>query len=186
MIDTETNWVDEVMSVGVVLADAASLLPLASRYYIFPREAEVGGMYESSLYADTACAPLHLSRKEALADIGAFLNEAGVDEVFAYNARFDAGHLPELDGFFWYDIMRLASYRQYNRFIPETAELCSTGRLRRGFGVERILRMLAGECSYAETHNAVRDAEDELTIMRLLALPLTEYRIALIRGKNRA
>ena len=58
--------------------------------------------------------------------------------------------------------MRLAAYRQHNPRIPATAELCSTGRLKRGYGVEDMLRLLSGNRGYRESHNALLDALDEL------------------------
>ena len=66
------------------------------------------------------------------------------------------------------------------RLIPEEilaggAECCSTGRLKRGYGVEAMLRLLSGSRTYRETHNAFHDAFDELEIMRLLAHPLDAY-----------
>ena len=99
-----------------------------------------------------------------------------VQSIFAYNACFDRNHLPELRGFDWYDIMRLAAYRQHNPKIPANADCCTTGRLKRGYGVEPMLRLLSGDCTYRETHNAVLDAVDELGIMRLLRKRLEEYR----------
>jgi len=71
--------------------------------------------------------------------------------------------------------MRLAAYRQFNPCIPACADCYSTGRLKRGYGVEPILRLLSGKQRYQETHNAVLDALDELSIMRLLGIPLSEY-----------
>jgi hypothetical protein len=35
---------------------------------------------------------------------------------------FDKRHLPELGGYAWYDIMKLAAYRQYNPKIPASME----------------------------------------------------------------
>ena len=70
--------------------------------------------------------------------------------------------------------MRLAAYKQYNSAIPENAECCKTGQLKRGYGVEPILRMLGKEMYY-ETHNALMDAMDELEIVRLLGHPVDMY-----------
>jgi len=56
--------------------------------------------------------------------------------------------------------------------------------LKRGYGVENILKMLSGNHRYYETHNAVLDAEDELQIMQLLGHGLNEYEIALLSDKN--
>ena len=39
----------------------------------------------------------------------------------------------------------------------------------------RMLRLLSGKARYCETHNAVLDALDELSIMRLMNIPLCQY-----------
>ena len=76
--------------------------------------------------------------------------------------------------------MRLAAYRQYNWAIPDCADCYKTGRLKRGYGVEAVLKMLSNNKQYSETHNAVLDAQDELEIIRLLGYEIKEYDIALI------
>ena len=108
------------------------------------------------------------------------MDSYNVQKLFAYNARFDKMHLPEYSRYKWYDIMRLAAYRQYNRAIPDTADCYRTGRMKRGYGVESILIMLSENHEYMETHNAVLDAEDELQIMQLLGHGLSEYDIACV------
>lgn len=103
------------------------------------------------------------------------MSQYDVDTVFAYNASFDRNHLPELRNYRWHDIMRLAAYRQYNPKIPKNADCCSTGRLKRGYGVEPMLRLLSQQYCYQETHNAILDARDELEIMRLLGYKIEDY-----------
>ncbi len=177
VIDTETNWNDEVMSVGVVAADSQTWEKLDSLYYIIDPEYRVGGMYAGELRPDEkdVCVA---DRKRALHEIGQWLDTYHVQKLFAYNASFDKRHLPEYAGYEWYDIMRLAAYRQYNKAIPESAECCRTGKLKHGYGVEAILKMLSKNTGYSETHNAVLDAEDELRIMKLLGRKISEYEIA--------
>ena len=174
VIDTETNWADRVMSIGTVIADAESFKPIAVKYHILPDECAVGGMYISTLYVDTPVAPVHCSREDAIRDLVVWFSEHGVRSVFAYNAKFDRSHLPELCDFRWYDIMRLAAYRQFNPKIS-VDECCSTGRMRRGYGVEPMLRRLSDRHTYSESHNALHDALDELEIMRLLGYRPDEY-----------
>ena len=58
--------------------------------------------------------------------------------------------------------------------IPVSAECCKTGRLKRGYSVENIMRMF-GNSDYIESHNALLDARDELEIMRLLGYPIDTY-----------
>ncbi len=174
VIDTETNWADQVMSIGIVVANGETYEALDARYCVFDPEYQIGGMYESVLFPrELACAMM--SRQEGMAELAAWLKGHGVDAVFAYNANFDRNHLPEFSNFHWFDIMRLAAYRQYNPTIPRDAECCATGRLKRGYGVEPTLRRLSGDGGYRETHNALYDAVDELQILRLLGHPMEKY-----------
>lgn len=183
VIDTETNWNDEVMSIGVVVADSETMKKIDSVYYIIDPEYRVGGMYSYELQLDEkrACVT---NRRQALKEIKEWLNTYHVQKLFAYNACFDKNHLPEYSKFEWYDIMRLAAYRQYNRAIPDSAECCKTGRLKRGYSVENVLRMFSKNERYSEKHNAVLDAEDELKIMQLLGHRINEYDIAFISDKK--
>lgn len=183
VVDTETNWNDEVMSIGVVIADAENMTKTDSRYYIIDPEYRVGGMYSNELRIDQkgVCVA---DRKQALKEIRRWLDACHVKKLFAYNASFDKRHLPEYSGYEWYDIMRLAAYRQYNRAIPGCADCYKTGKLKQGYGVEDILKMLGENKRYRETHNAVLDAEDELQIMQLLGHKISEYDIAFLAVKK--
>ena len=167
VIDTETNWADQVMSIGTVIADEDYKI-IGVKYHVLPLECEVGGMYEAALFLDIPFPPVLCTRQEAMADLKAWFSQYGIHDIFAYNACFDRNHLPELGAFQWFDIMRLAAYRQFNPCIPDCADCFSTGRLKRGYGVEPMLRLLSGNRNYRETHNAVLDALDELQIMALL------------------
>ena len=175
VIDTETNWADQVMSIGTVIADADTFQALEAKYHILPIECEIGGMYYDTLFLETPVKPILCTRAEAIADLKVWFSHHGIRSIFAYNACFDRNHLPELRDLEWHDIMRLAAYRQYNVKIPKDAPCCSTGRLKRGYGVEAMLRLLSGSTTYRETHNAFHDAFDELRIMTLLAHPLDAY-----------
>lgn len=176
VIDTETTWRDKVMSLGAVIADSATMQPVETRYYILDPEYREGGMYSSSLVLEKAHENALTTREDAIRDLIACLARQHTDTVFAYNARFDRAHLPELAPYLWKDIMALAAYRPHNPRIPETAPLYSTGRLKRGYGVEPILRLLSGDTAYHETHNALFDALDELRIMALLGHPPAAYK----------
>ena len=175
VMDTETNWADQVMSIGTVIAEGDDFTLLDRKYHILPIECQIGGMYENTLYIETPVQPILCTRQEAIADLKAWFQSYGIDAIFAYNACFDRNHLPELRHYQWYDIMRLAAYRQHNPKIPSWADCCSTGRLKRGYGVESMLRLLSKDHCYCESHNAFYDAMDELEIMRLLGHPLNKY-----------
>ena len=176
VIDTETNWADQVMSIGTVIADDTSFAVLDGKYHILPIECEIGGMYENTLFIDTSVTPILCTRAEAIADLKNWFCACNIHSVFAYNACFDRNHLPELQDYQWYDIMRLAAYRQYNHKIVADDNCCATGRLKRGYGVEPMLRLFSGNCSYRESHNAFHDALDELEIIKLLGYGPETYK----------
>ncbi|WP_029232301.1 hypothetical protein [Butyrivibrio sp. VCB2006] len=189
VIDTETNWRDEVMSIGVAIADSVTFKCKNTRYYILDPAYRVGGMYSNVLnyqekHLGSATVnnskPQCLSRKKAIDEISTFLRGNGISKIFAYNGKFDLSHLRELDSFEWYDIMRLAAYKQFNKAIKDTMPCCKTGRLKTSYGVEPITRMLTGNVGYCEVHNAVYDAVDELAIMEYLGQPLSAYDCAKI------
>ena len=79
--------------------------------------------------------------------------------------------------------MRLAAYRQYNTKIPAEVECYGTGRMKRGYGVESILRMIGEDKQYKETHNAYFDALDELKIVQLLGYNMETYDNAIIGSR---
>ena len=175
VLDTETNWADQVMSIGTVIADADTFTPIASKYHILPRECQIGGMYYDTLFLETPAKPILCTRSQAIADLKKWFVQHDVRHLFAYNACFDRNHLPELREFSWHDIMTLAAYRQTNPKIPDCAECYATGRLKRGYGVEAMLRLLSGDDTYRESHNAYYDAMEELQILSYLGHPLQNY-----------
>ena len=123
VIDTETNWADQVMSIGTVIADADTFELITAKYHILPIECEIGGMYYDTLFIETPAKPILCTRAEAIADLRAWFGQHEVRSIFAYNACFDRNHLPEMRDFDWHDIMRLAAYRQHNPKNPSQCRL---------------------------------------------------------------
>ena len=174
IIDTETNWDDQVMSAGIVIADGDDFEVVDSAYYVLSPEFLVGGMFSNQVFTEPGDRERLFSREDCIREIKSLLEKYRVNDLFAYNARFDRSHLPELQGYKWYDILKIAAYRQYNYAITATMECCSTGRLRRNYSVEAIYNMLSSDI-YNEEHNALQDAVDELEIMRMLNQPISVY-----------
>lgn len=134
VIDTETNWENQVMSIGTVIADGNTFQPVAVKYHVLDPEYRIGGMFEDVLFPQERAVPTVCARLEAMQELLNWFDEYSVSSMFAYNAAFDHKLIPELARLTWYDIMRLAAYRQYNRKIPGCADCCSTGRLKRSYG----------------------------------------------------
>ena len=176
VIDTETNWSDEVMSVGIEIADAKTFRSVYRKYYILTPECRVGGMFSNVMELPLTCDKMVGSRAQVLEDMKKVFERYDIRSLFAYNAKFDQGHLPEINEVDWFDIMQVAAYRQYNPAIPHDAPCYKTGRLKHGCGVQSIYRLLSGNSRYYETHNALTDASDELEIMRMLDQPLEVFK----------
>lgn len=175
VIDTETNWMDRVMSIGVCVVNKQTYEIIEKKYYIITNEISYGGMYSYALRMITYPDPKECTRKEAMDDIALFLRKYTIKDVFAYNAKFDYRHLPEMNYVSWYDIMKIAAYKQYNSMIPDHLECYKSGRLKRNYGVEAITVLLKGDNNYQEKHNALYDAIDETNIMKMLRVPYETY-----------
>lgn len=173
VIDTETNWENDVMSIGIVISEDGQFEVVEHKYIIFAEAAKIGGMYSYALLIE-GHSPQILKKKQAILTIKEYLSVHGVKSLFAYNASFDARCLPELYEFEWHDILKCAAYKQFNPAIPANANCCSTGRLKSGYKVEDILCMF-GENDYTESHNALLDAVDELRIMKYLNYSINKY-----------
>lgn len=185
VIDTETTWGDEVMSIGIVVADYNTLEPIDKKYYIISPEYKSGGMYSYVLNVKAIKTDLLDSRPKVMENLIKILQKYGIDSIFAYNASFDYNHLPELQTYMWFDIMKKAAYKQYNSKIPQNADCWGTGRLKRNYGVEPITRLLSGNRSYCEVHNAICDAVDELRIIELLGYAIEDYGHAQINPEKK-
>ena len=173
VIDTETNWENDVMSIGIVIAEDGQFEAIDSKYIIFDEAARIGGMYTYAMLIKGQNPEL-LKKKKAIEAIKDFLDSHGVRALFAYNASFDARCLPELHEYYWHDILKLAAYKQHNPAIPASAPCYGTGRLKSGYKVGDILCMF-GEDDYTELHNALTDAMDELRIMNYLKHSIKNY-----------
>ena len=86
VIDTESNWADQVMSIGTVIADADTFESIEAKYHILPIEYEIGGMYYDTLFIETPVKPIICTRSEAIADLRVWFQQYGVQSIFAYNA----------------------------------------------------------------------------------------------------
>ena len=182
VIDTETNYDNEIMSIGIVIADSQSFQEIEKKYFIITPAYTKDGWYSDALFLNELSYEIS-TRSDALRQIHSWLNAKSVSKILAYNAAFDYRLLPELSSFSWYDIMKVAAYKQYNAYLPKNTEYCSTGRLKRDYGVEPILRLLTNDYSYTETHNALLDATDELRLIKNLGHNLSFYDFTCINKK---
>ena len=148
LIDTETTWSGELMTVGVLIVDKWSFEIANYRYYVVEEALFEGGMYSNKVHMK-GLNEIVVSNKTVQEEIHEYLRANGVNTIFAYNATFDRRCLPGLSRYRWHDIMRLAAYKQYNPAITDAMPCHSTGRLKSGYSVEGIMRMF-GKRQYQE------------------------------------
>ncbi|SFH91456.1 hypothetical protein SAMN04487830_11273 [Pseudobutyrivibrio sp. OR37] len=183
VIDIETNFMDQVISLGVVIADKTNMHELWSGYYIVNSLYETPSMYGNMLFLENIKEPIIDSRPNIMAIIKNQLEAYGTDRLLAYCGKFDYDRLPELSNYSWCDIADIAAYKQYNEQIPNNISLCATGKIKKGFKVSDMMHYL-GEINYTETHNALGDALDELRMVKLLGLDISIYDEAFINRKR--
>lgn len=174
LIDTETTFFDELMSVGVLIINSDSYCEEECYYGIITPECTHPAMYSDVLRDGRARIDNESSRADILQDVKDMLTRHGVEHIAAYNASFDARHLPELSSYTWIDILKTAAYVQYNPFLSADCDCCATGKIRSGYSVEEMLGIVSGRCNY-EVHNALCDCYDELAIMKFMELPFSRY-----------
>ncbi|MCI7792395.1 MAG: 3'-5' exoribonuclease [Lachnospiraceae bacterium] len=180
VIDTETNFSNQLISVGIVAVNATDYKIVDEYYGLFDPQYKSHAMYSHVLKYKGIEINNVAGSQEIIADLDGFIERNGIKKMFAYNAKFDYSHLSELNHLVWYDIMRLAAYRQHNSKITDEFECCKTGRLKSNFGVEAIYRLLSGDYYYSEVHNALTDARDEMQIMKMLGKNMEEYEVGRI------
>lgn len=177
IIDTETNYYDEVISIGVVIADAKTYEILEKRYMIVYPECDCPAMYSNRLYHPSVKIDLKSNRHKVIDYLENLLKKHEIKHILSYNSSFDEKHLYDLCDYEWHDIMKVAACKQYNPTL-NGLETFSTGRLRRGYGLDSILKRLRSYNNlkdYCEVHNALTDAVDELEVMKLLGHKINVY-----------
>ncbi|MHA0290597.1 hypothetical protein [Mesomycoplasma ovipneumoniae] len=180
VIDVETNYDNEVFSVGVVIANSSNFQSIDKQYWIIENNLKAGGKYVHNVWIPL---PFEFkeeinvvkTRQEMIAQLIHFLKFYKVKNWFSYT-KFDFRHLPELHKSFEHnDISIFAKSKQFNKHIPLNAETSKNGDLKRGWNAENIYRMVTKNENYLETHNALLDAIDELRIMELLNLDIETF-----------
>lgn len=182
VIDTETTWndvmrlkygakfMDAVFSIGIVIADKNTFDILKCAYYILTPECQENGMYVEKLNLAPNNITKQCTREDCVKDITMIFDKYNIHDIFAYNASFDYRHLPELHEYAWHDIMSKSAYRDSNQYLSsiDAQSFHANGRLKRGYGVEDVYRLINQDDYFVETHNALFDAMDELVIMQKL------------------
>lgn len=165
----ETKYKDTAFSVGVVIADSNTLQPVYAKYYILTPECEENGMFRECLRIAPIEITKECSREECMQELKDAFFKYNIEDIFGYNISFDYQHLKELEKYKWYDIASKAAYLGENPFLnKDNGSYYETGRLKKGYGVESMFKLVTGDTGYRETHNAIFDAIDELVIMQKL------------------
>lgn len=173
VIDVETNFDDKTVSIGILISDGRFNI-LDGEYYLIKEEMNKPCMYSQALHIPHDYDTSTTKYEKAIASIQSLLESHNISRIFAYNAHFDKKHLPELTNYKWYDIVKVAAYAQHNPFLPSDVDVHSSGRMKKGYKCEDMYRILSKKYK-KELHNAILDAEDELSIMKMLGYNIDYY-----------
>ena len=75
VMDTETNWCNEVMSIGVAIANCETFELIDTRYYILNPEYLIGGMFSAVLQINGNPPAIECNRREAVCDLEKWLEK---------------------------------------------------------------------------------------------------------------
>ena len=89
VIDTETTWENESMSIGAVIADSETMCPIEKRYYIIDPTYRNGGKFSFVLMHTRADKPMICTRSKAMSDLLERGTNHIMQQVFAYNASIE-------------------------------------------------------------------------------------------------
>ncbi|SBO45185.1 hypothetical protein MBOVJF4428_00203 [Mycoplasmopsis agalactiae] len=175
VIDVETNFFNEVVSIGVAIADKNNFKLVDQNYWLIGEREQSPSMY-SNVYHIPELEKYGIkdyvvnTYEEAVGKLIEFLDYYNISDLFSYT-KYDYNHLPELHNLYkWFDISIPARNVNTNDFIPKNSPTHKSGALIRNWGVEPTYRLLSGNNQYSEVHNALLDAIDELKIMQMLEL----------------
>lgn len=205
VIDVETTWHDEVMSIGAVIVDTRDkyrildvaywlVSPFCYQPAMFSGAIELSMVKESSFfYQKGNCILDSVTETEdtfenCIAGLKALLDRYYVSSCFAYNGHFDKRHLLDLDGVVWFDLVvpftsyDLNPYLSSEKIPGENLGFGKAGvRLVKEYSFFDIMRHIPGCKRYRETHNGCVDAFEEAMAMQMMKLPRDEYRIGWLR-----
>lgn len=177
VIDVETNFDNEIISLGIVISEWDNFSIIENHYFIFSPECQKPSLYYGQLFQpkskDINCT--NGIRSTNINELINLLKKYNIKNIFAYNANFDMRCLPELNEYKWFDIMKIAAYKQHNDYLPDTLEYCKTGRLKSNYSFEALYKLISNNPYYIESHNAIDDATDELSFMHILNKPKILY-----------
>jgi|GEM_PF-3570304 len=194
MIDVETDGGNLVCTIGAVIVNSKTWIIEELHYYTIEgtehlcwygnainlgQFAEFLQEFEQITFTKNICA-----YDEAIQGLRKTINTHHITQIFAYNASFDCRMLPEFSDFIWCDVIHKAAYEQYNPLLPKNTEFYGSGKMKRGYSVESMYRLVCPKhkgylpswkrkfgqlgSKYFETHNGLIDAVDQVRIMQAI------------------
>ena len=102
------------------------------------------------------------------------LNKYKITNIYTYNGIFIFKKLPGLKQYHWYDIIKVAAYKQYNYKLLDNLPFREDGRLLCNCSIKEIMQILTKTYFYYTDH-ALYDTFDIARIMSLINLPIEQY-----------
>lgn len=172
IIDTKTNYYGNAISIGVVVVNSHFEIQQA-QYYLIPEEL----IHDHNHKDDFDIIHVYKTYFGRLFDcenhIRTLMNQYNITNIYAYNAFYVKKSLPEMNNYNWFDIAKVATYKQYNHELPLDADYDENGQLLR-YAMKNVIELMM-KTYYKCVNHALYNALDELKIMKLIGLPIEKY-----------
>ena len=172
IIDTKTNYLGNAISIGVAIVNAQFEIQQA-QYYLIPEEL----MNEHASKDDYDIVHVYKTYYGRLFDcqnhIRTILNQYNITNIYAYNAFYVKQTLPEMNNYNWFDVARIATYKQYNHKIPINTKCDENGQLLR-YTLSNVMELMTNGY-YRYVNHALYNALDIIQLMKYIGLSIDKY-----------
>ncbi len=176
IISVKTNSMGHAIAIGVAVIDANQWQLQQAQYYIISDELLCYYTYDN-IYLSHVYKSYFGKLGDVENHIRKTLTKYQITNIYAYNAQFVCKTCPGLHMYYWYDIMKIAAYKQYNSYLPSNIDYLDNGRIKYKYNIPHIMEYL--NISYFRyVDHALYDVLDELRIMKTLNININTYDIA--------
>lgn len=174
IIDAKLNFIDEIISIGIAIVDAKTFEIKTAEYFLVPEELIIDGFNNGNITIAHTYQTYFGAHKDIENHIRKLLNQYNITNIYTFNGKFIYSKLTGLQKYHWYDIMKVAAYKQYNYKLPDNLMFNDQGRLLYKCNIKDLMEILTKTYFYYTNH-ALYDVLDETKMMKLLDLNINVY-----------
>ena len=174
IIDAKLNFIDEIISIGIAIVDAKTFKVKTAEYFLVPEELIIDGFNNDNITIAHTYQTYFGAHKDIENHIRKLLNQYNITNIYTFNGKFIYRKLAGLQKYHWYDIIKVAAYKQYNYKLPDNLMFNDQGRLLYKCNIKDLMEILTKTYFYYTNH-ALYDTLDIARMMSLIDLPIEQY-----------